>query len=69
MAFMNFKLKPKLHAIWHVVCPYPLKSDKDSILDIEQVKQVINQINPEDERFRYITFSQFNEPLLDNRIF
>ena len=50
-------------------CPYPLKSDKDSILDIEQVKQVIDQINPEDERFRYVTFSQFNEPLLDNRIF
>ena len=35
------------HGMWFL--PYPLKSDKDSILDIEQVKQVINQINPEDE--------------------
>lgn len=50
-------------------CPYPLKSDKDSVLEIEQVKQVIDQISSNDEKFRYVTFSQFNEPLLDNRIF
>ena len=50
-------------------CPYPLKSDKESVLDINQVKAVINQISPDDEKFRYLTFSQFNEPLLDNRIF
>ncbi len=50
-------------------CPYPLRPDKDSILDIDQVKSVIEQIRPDDEKFKYVTFSQFNEPLLDNRIF
>ena len=50
-------------------CPYPLRPDKESILDIEQVKSVIEQIRADDERFKYVTFSQFNEPLLDNRIF
>ena len=50
-------------------CPYPLKSDKSSVLDINQVKSVIEQISSDDQHFRYVTFSQFNEPLLDNRIF
>ncbi len=50
-------------------CPYPLKSDKNSILNIDEVKSVIEQISSDDQNFRYVTFSQFNEPLLDNRIF
>ena len=50
-------------------CPYPLKTDKESVLDIQQIKEVIEQISPYDEKFRYVTFSQFNEPLLDSRIF
>ena len=50
-------------------CPYPLKTDKESVLDIQQIKEVIEQISSYDEKFRYVTFSQFNEPLLDNRIF
>jgi len=50
-------------------CPYPLKEDKVSTLDLNEIQKVINQINPEDKNFKFITFSQFNEPLLDNRIF
>lgn len=52
-------------------CPYPLKNDseKKSKLDDETIKKIINEINPNDNNFKYITFSQFNEPLLDSRIF
>ena len=50
-------------------CPYPLKEDKISSLDMDEIKKIINQINVQDKEFRYITFSQFNEPLLDSRIF
>ena len=50
-------------------CPYPLKDDKESKLSLDDIKNVIDQINPNDSSFDYITFSQFNEPLLDNRIF
>jgi len=50
-------------------CPYPLKEDKVTTLDFNEIKKVIDQVNPEDKNFKYITFSQFNEPLLDNRIF
>lgn len=50
-------------------CPYPLKDDKESKLSLEDIENIIDQINPNDPRLDYITFSQFNEPLLDNRIF
>ena len=50
-------------------CPYPLKEDKTSILDFEAIKNILTQVNPKDPNFKYLTFSQFNEPLLDNRIF
>ena len=50
-------------------CPYPLKEDKKSKLAFDEIKKIINQIDPNDKEFKYITFSQFNEPLLDNRIF
>ncbi len=50
-------------------CPYPLKDDKTSTLDFESIKRILNQVNPKDPKFKYLTFSQFNEPLLDNRIF
>ena len=50
-------------------CPYPLKNDKKTKMDFDDIKKIINQINPLDRKFRYITFSQFNEPLLDHRIF
>ena len=66
----SFKLKRKAACNMACgFCPYPLRPDKDSILDIDQVKSVIEQIRPDDEKFKYVTFSQFNEPLLDNRIF
>ena len=41
-------------------CPYPLKEDKVSTLDLNEIQKVINQINPEDKNFQYITFHQFN---------
>jgi len=50
-------------------CPYPLKEDKVSELNIETIKQVIDELDPLDKNFEYITFSQFNEPLMDSRIF
>ena len=50
-------------------CPYPLKEDKTTKLSLEHIKNVIDQIDVHDKKFKYITFSQFNEPLLDNRIF
>tara|TARA_B100000315_G_C14419901_1_gene515060 strand:- start:217 stop:783 length:567 start_codon:yes stop_codon:yes gene_type:complete len=50
-------------------CPYPIRDDKDSILDEQDVINLIDQINPEDKKFEYLCFSQFNEPLLDPKIF
>ena len=50
-------------------CPYPLKSDKTSKLNIDAIKKILNQIDPNDKKFEYVNFSQFNEPLLDKRIF
>ena len=52
-------------------CPYPIKKDieKKSKLEDETIKKIIDEINPEDSKFKYVTFSQFNEPLLDSRIF
>jgi radical SAM protein with 4Fe4S-binding SPASM domain len=50
-------------------CPYPLKEDKSSMLNMDLITKLIDQIDPYDPGFEYITFSQFNEPLLDNRIF
>ena len=50
-------------------CPYPLKNDKTTKMNLDDIKIIINQIDPNDRNFRYVTFSQFNEPLLDNRIF
>ena len=37
-------------------CPYPLKDDKITKMDIEEIKKIIDQINPDDVNFRYITF-------------
>ena len=50
-------------------CPYPLKNDFSSKLSIEEIKNIILQIDNKDSGFKYLTFSQYNEPLLDNRIF
>ncbi len=50
-------------------CPYPLKDDKTSKLDIDKIFFLLDQIDPNDDKLEYITFSQFNEPLLDSRIF
>jgi len=50
-------------------CPYPLRDDKESKLGYDYVESVLGQINHDDPSFEYVTFSQFNEPLLDKRIF
>ncbi len=50
-------------------CPYPIKEDKKTKLPIEDVKKILDQIDPNDEKLEYIAFAQVNEPLLDNRFF
>ena len=50
-------------------CPYPLKDDKSSKYSMAEIKNILDQIDIEDEYFQYVTFSQYNEPLLDSRIF
>ena len=50
-------------------CPYPLKEDKISKIELEKIYSLLDQIDPKDNKLDYITFSQFNEPLLDGRIF
>lgn len=50
-------------------CPYPIREDNTSIMEDKNVFKIIDQINPDDEKFNYLCFSQFNEPLLDSNIF
>ena len=50
-------------------CPYPLKDDKTSKLPKENIQNILSQVDSKDEKLRYVTFSQFNEPLLDSRLF
>ena len=50
-------------------CPYPLKDDKSSKMELENIYKLLDKIDLNDKRFKYVTFSQFNEPLLDGRIF
>jgi radical SAM protein with 4Fe4S-binding SPASM domain len=50
-------------------CPYPLRGDKNSILPDVVVQRLIDEVSPIGENFEYICFSQYNEPLMDDRIF
>ena len=50
-------------------CPYPLRKDKKSVLPAGVVHDLIEQINPRAERFEYVCFSYYNEPLMDDRLF
>jgi radical SAM protein with 4Fe4S-binding SPASM domain len=50
-------------------CPYPLKEDKNSKLELNNIFNILDQVDVNDDKFKYVTFSQFNEPLLDKRIF
>jgi MoaA/NifB/PqqE/SkfB family radical SAM enzyme len=50
-------------------CPYPLKEDKQTKLPAHEIKNIIDQVDPKDPKFRHIDFSLFNEPLLDSRVF
>ena len=50
-------------------CPYPLREDKKTEMSDNDVYSLVDQVKEFGlERFEYITFSQFNEPLMDNRI-
>ena len=50
-------------------CPYPLKDDKISKLELNDIFNVLESIDFNDTGFKYVTFSQFNEPLLDKKNF
>lgn len=50
-------------------CPYPLKEDKISKLDLKDIYKILDRVDFKDQGFKHVTFSQFNEPLLDKRIF
>ena len=50
-------------------CPYPLKEDKTTKIALQDIKNIIDQVNPNDKKFRHIDFSLFNEPLLDSSRF
>jgi radical SAM protein with 4Fe4S-binding SPASM domain len=51
-------------------CPYPLRDDKSALMEDDLVYKAIDQVcNMDLTDFEYVTFSQFNEPLLDKRIF
>lgn len=49
-------------------CSYPLRNDKNKILSDDKVYNIIDSLEM-DEIFKFLTFSQLNEPLLDKRIF
>lgn len=51
-----------------VFCGYSLRRDKTSVLPEEIVLKVIDSISVTDD-FNHICLSQFNEPLLDKRIY
>ena len=37
-------------------CPYPLKDDKTTKLPLQDIKNIIDQIDPNDKKFRHIAF-------------
>ncbi len=50
-------------------CPYPIRDDNKSIMQDKDVFNLIDQLDPNDPKFEYVCFSQYNEPLLDGNIF
>lgn len=50
-------------------CPFPLITNKGASLEKDEVLGIIDSIDALDNKLEYICFSQFNEPLLDTRIF
>lgn len=49
-------------------CAHPTREDKTSVMSDEVVDRAIGSLDPESRRFKYVNFSQFNEPLLDARL-
>ena len=37
-------------------------------MELNNIFNILDQIDLNDNEFKYVTFSQFNEPLLDNKI-
>ncbi|GEM_PF-1433968 len=50
-------------------CPYSLRKNNNTTLPEDLVFNILDSIDPNDEKLEYICFSHFNEPLLDTRIF
>jgi len=50
-------------------CPYPDRPDKRITLSEEFILNSIDSLEVTDNVFKYICFSSFNEPLLDQRIY
>ena len=58
-------------AIWNVVFAISIKRKQRKNIKTRNQHDIytLDQINSSDPDFKYVTFSQFNEPLLDSRIF
>lgn len=50
-------------------CPYPVKEENESALADNIVYKAIDEIATLNEELEYLSFSHYNEPLLDERIF
>lgn len=50
-------------------CAYPLIEKKGTKLSKQTVFNLIDSIDSKDEQLEYICFNQYNEPLLDDRIY
>lgn len=50
-------------------CAYPYRPDKGKTLSEKSIFDIIDSLEVTDNRFKYICFSHFNEPLLDDRIY
>ena len=38
-------------------CPYPLKEDKTSKLELNNIFNILDQVDANDDKFKYVTFS------------
>ena len=50
-------------------CPYPLKEDKTSSLEMNEIKKIINQINSGDKEFKYRKKRNDNRMFMEHNLF
>jgi len=50
-------------------CAYPIIENKGDRLHADEVYKIVDSVDHTDKKLKYICFSQYNEPLLDERIF